>query len=411
MKDDRLLSMTRRRLAGALALTFACSALAACSEEASSSADTIKLMTIAPISTSLQNYPDAEGGARAAVEALNDAGGINGKKIDWVFCNTESDPNKATACSREAVADGVVAVVGQVDVFSPNTLPLLEEAGIPSIGFHGAGNPIDYTSSAIYPLQGGNPAAYGASGSAVKQLGGQRVAVVYTDVPAGEAMGQLITQSVENTDGLTVAGPIPIPASGITDYSPYAQKIEDLGADSVVLSSSAASTGPLLRAAEGLGIQPIWVHNGFSFGVAELEAMGPLADNITTISPFPPSTDDKNPGIAEYNKQLDAAGVGDEPIDRRPSGINAWLSVHAAAEVIEGIEGEVSRESLTQALSEAESIDLFGLVAWSPSVLGEENEEFPRVPPTEQSFYRFDGDRLIDAGLDPVEDSLAGIKP
>jgi hypothetical protein len=139
--------------------------------------------------------------------------------------------------------------------------------------------------------------------------------------------------------------------------------------------------------------------------------MGSLADGITTISPFPPSTDEENPGIVEYNKQLDAAGVGNEPIDRRPSGINAWLSVHAVAEVIKSIDGEVSRESLTEALKEHGPIDLYGLLTWSPSVLGGGNAEFPRVPPTAQSFYRFDGDRLVDAGLDPVEDSLQGIKP
>lgn len=403
--------MRRTATTATLALALSATAAACGGSDTSGSDNAIKLMTIAPISSTLQNYPDAEGGAKAAVKAVNDAGGINGRKIEWSFCNTESDPNKATACSRKATTEGVAAVVGQIDVFSTNTLPILEQAGIPSIGFQGAGNTIDFTSPAIYPLQGGNPATYGASGSGVEQLGGSKVAVVYTDVPAGELAGRIIKQSVENTDGVSVAGIIPIPASGISDYSPYAQKIEDMGADSVVLSTSAAFSGPLMKAAAGLGIDPLWLHNGFTFGVAELGQIGDLADDITTMSPFPPSTDADDPGIAQYNKELDAAGIGNEQIDRRPSGINAWLSVHAAAQVIDSIDGDITAKTVTAALDKQGKIDLFGLLEWEPSVLGGDNDSFPRVPPVEESFYRLDGDALVDAGLDPLQDSLSGIKP
>ncbi len=405
--------MSKPRVVRTMLATLALAApvlLAACGSEdgESNEAGAIKLMSIAPVSTNLQNYPDAPAGAKAAVEAINKAGGINGRKIEWTFCNTESDPNKATACARKAQTDGVVAVVGQHDVFSTVTLPVLETAGIASVGFHSSGNPIDWKNPISFPLQGGAPAAYSAAPNAAKQKGAKRFAVMYTDVAASVAESKMVEEAVKR-EGLEFAGAFPIPATGVTDYSPYAQKIADSRADAVAMIMSAAFTGPLVKAADGLGIKPLWIQNAFTYAEAELTSIGDLAKNFIVVGPYPTFRDTSIAAVKQYVEQLDASGASADPVHRRSSGLNSWLSVHATAKVIEGMSGEINNKTFLEALKKQGEMDLFGLVKWNPSELGKANPAFPRFPAAEQRFLNLDGDKLVSANLTPVPEPLAGI--
>lgn len=384
--------------------------LAACGDDGGGSGgDTIKLMSIAPISTNLQNYPDAPAGAEAAVKAINKAGGVNGKKLEWSYCNTESDPNKATACARKAQAEGVVAVVGQHDAFSTVTLPVLEKAGIASVGFHSSGNPIDWNNPTSFPLEGGAPAAYAAVPNAAKQAGAKRVAVLYTDTPAAVAEAKMVEQATER-EGLEFGGSFPIPATGVTDYSPYAQKIADADADAAVMIGSAAYTGPLVKATESLGLDPIWFQNAFTYAEAELEGLGSLADDFLVIGPFPTFRDTDVPAVKQYVEELDASGAKSDPVVRRSSGLNSWLSVYATVKVIEDMDGEINNETFFKALESHGDIDLFGLLTWNPSKLGSDNPDFPRFPAgAEQQILKLEDGQMVSADLDPVKDPLAGI--
>src|SRR5690606_29772459 len=73
--------------------------------------ETISLRVVTAEGSGFSNYPDAQVGAKAAVDAINAEGGVNGKKIEFSFCNTRADANQSLTCAREAVSDEVDALV------------------------------------------------------------------------------------------------------------------------------------------------------------------------------------------------------------------------------------------------------------------------------------------------------------
>lgn len=342
------------------------------------------------------------------MKAINDAGGIDGKQISWEFCNNESDPNKAVACIRKAEKDGVAAIVGMEDVFTNVELPALDRAGIPAIGGIPFGNPEEYEASSYFPFAGGTPSAYVSLPHAAEQLGAKKIATVYSDTPSAAKNADTVEQATEQA-GLEYVGDIPIPLSGVSDYTPYAQKIADTDADAVVIVAGPGDTSGIFKGADAVGVDPIWQHNAYTYGEAEAAADKAFDRDIVIAGPYPSYHDESNPAIKRFNKELDAAGVANEPMLRRSGAVNAWLSVYAAQALAEQIDGEVTAESLTKALDSSSDLDLQGLITWSPDTLGE-GTEFPNYPNgTPERFMIIEGKRFVSSDLEPKEAPMSGI--
>ncbi|ORT53805.1 ABC transporter substrate-binding protein, partial [Frankia sp. KB5] len=132
-----------RWLAAAVLGAVLAGTLAACGGDSdgeatgtSSAGSTVKLMIIAPVGTSGTNYPEMVAAARAAVRGVNARGGIAGHRVELVHCNEKNDAAVARKCAQQAVDQHVLAVVGEVSG-SGGIMPILENAGIPSIGSAG----------------------------------------------------------------------------------------------------------------------------------------------------------------------------------------------------------------------------------------------------------------------------------
>lgn len=375
----------------------------------SSGGDTLKLGVITSVGSSLTNYPDVEAGARAAVDAVNKAGGVNGKQVEFFFCNTRGEVNQAVACARQADQEGVDAIVGRIDVYSSQTLPVLENAKIPDIGNVSAGAEIDYTSPYTYPLHAGNFGAYASLPYAHKADGAKKLVFASIDLPIGIRQGQVEEQVARNI-GLEVAPMIKIPAQGVTDYAPYAQQVKDSGADAATVALGPAGFQAFVKAADAIGLKARISGTAFTFGQSEAAGVGALANTMLVAAPFP-STDDKAvPGIAKYHQELDAGGVENTPAVRRFGGLNAWLSAHAAMQVAGTISGEVTRESMTAALQRTSATDLFGLVTFDPAALAGQQGTFARFPKTDYHGLTFSSPQMVDAGLPTTPDPLSTVR-
>src|SRR5215470_13550356 len=73
-------------------------------------------------------------GSSLAVEEINAAGGILGRKIQLEFVDTASDPGKARAAIQRALDDDPVAILGPIYSGSISaTLQLTNDAGVPQV--------------------------------------------------------------------------------------------------------------------------------------------------------------------------------------------------------------------------------------------------------------------------------------
>lgn len=79
--------------------------------------------------------PGADTGATAAVDYVNgQMGGVGGRPIELVSCDTDTTPESATSCANTFVEEGVVAVMDGFNLSSSATLPVLSSAKIPLVG-------------------------------------------------------------------------------------------------------------------------------------------------------------------------------------------------------------------------------------------------------------------------------------
>lgn len=357
--------------------------------------DPIKLMVIAPVATPIQNYPDAFAGAQAAAEAINKRGGIKGRRIQILTCNTQSNANVAVGCAREAASENVAAVVGHISTLSTLEIPILAQAGIPNVGFQTSGNAIDWTNPYVFPFVGGSTGAYLSIPFAMKKLGKQRFVITYQDVPSAATNAKL-ARNAARVAGLNVAAAFVLPGA-TTDFSPYVQKLREANADSVMMINSPGVSGGLIRAATAFGVRPLWSHNTGSIGEPEAAQIGAPSEGMLLGGIYPSFRDTNLAGIKRFVADMQAAGKASDEINLKPLGINAWLSVYAVAEAAKWTRGTVNAASLTRAMrNRKKAVNLFGLVSWKPGVRGP--AAFPRWSSVKEYFLTVKGGKIVSWG-------------
>jgi ABC-type branched-subunit amino acid transport system substrate-binding protein len=175
-----------RRSGPAIAASIAlASALGACSSSASpgssSAAGPIKIELIGSIASSAFSLPDVSAGAQAAVKEVNVAGGVNGRQLSLTICNDQSNPNVAASCARGAVQNQVAAVVGETSLVGSSIIPILQQAGIPSIADVDI-SPIEHQSPIAFPILT-TGVAYAGLGPAMESAGCTRPAAISSHDP------------------------------------------------------------------------------------------------------------------------------------------------------------------------------------------------------------------------------------
>ena len=125
-----------RLLAAAAAAGMAVAALAGCgSSGGSGSGDTITLGMVVPLTgSSAAIGPYMQNGAQLAINEINDAGGVLGKKLKLEVQDGACDAKSASTAANKLVSDKVtVSVGGYCSGATLPTLPIFNSANIPMI--------------------------------------------------------------------------------------------------------------------------------------------------------------------------------------------------------------------------------------------------------------------------------------
>src|SRR2546430_1004152 len=120
---------------------------------------------------------------RAYMQAVNAAGGVNGRQVQYVWCDSKYDASSAHSCAQYLISQNVLAVVGLTAPLGENNeIKTLTSQGIPVIG--GLGTPAEYSDPLAFPTSA-NFFRYGtAIADEARSLGVKHPAVVVLgDVP------------------------------------------------------------------------------------------------------------------------------------------------------------------------------------------------------------------------------------
>jgi branched-chain amino acid transport system substrate-binding protein len=210
-------------------------------------------------------------GAMLAVEEVNAAGGINGRKVELININTESDNTKTvTAAKRLLEQDNVVAIIGPSSSGSVFAVAdTIERAKMPMIA-NGASRgivqpPEKRTYTFLAPLT--DVVVQSVMFKDMQAKGIKRIAILNSDVAFGTS-GRDSLEKAAGEYGITIVAKETF-GNADTDMTPQLTKIRGSGAEATVIWA----TGPALAIAtknhRALGIgSPLYLAhsaNDFNF--------------------------------------------------------------------------------------------------------------------------------------------------
>ncbi len=343
-------NLSRMRAFGAaMAGLLFVGSLVACGSDSSDDAGDgakgpIKIMDITTV-TGGAPLPENPIAAQAAVDAINEAGGINGRQLELTICDDKYDPNVGVACARQASEDGIVAMVGGNTTFD-GVFEALDRDGIAAIGGLGTA-PAERTVDIGFPLSGAQPGyTYGAADSLARE-GVTKGVFFGCDIPACVDAGNIFTTAMEarSIDVRIVTAP---PQQA--DYAAAAATVAKDGTDGVFIASFPQDLPKMISALRQVGYDGVIASYSTLATQASITAMGDDAEGLLIIGAVTPTADTSNAGITEFLADLDAANSEVPGEDMGDIGVTAWASVQLFAQLVDGMD-DISAESVLDAMN------------------------------------------------------------
>ena len=257
--------------------------------------DPITVMTMSTYDTDTFNAKAVLDIAQGAVVQINNAGGLGGHELKLVTCNDSADPNKAADCARQAVDEGVAAMVAGFTANGDAVMPILEAAGIPWFAPPGI-SVAELSSEDSYPITSGVLGLAGL-GQMAAEDGCDKVASVNFDLPSAGSISQLVDLALTN-QGHDPSTLIKVPPT-TTDYSSIAQETSDY--DCAVVGTGPQQFLGIAAAGAQLGSETKYyvVPGGLTDAVAR--SGGDTVEGAKSLSNFP---DDGDPIWDEAKKYV-----------------------------------------------------------------------------------------------------------
>lgn len=307
----------------------------------------IRLMVLGLFSGAGYDFDDVPNAAKAAAAALNKKNGINGRPVEIIVCDTQLDPNKPAECARQAVEENVTAVVGAFTI-SEEYLPILEEAGIPSVASYGISFS-ELTGANSYPIGATASGGMAGMGALLADQGADKVDVAFIDIPGGtnDVAAGFADYGLE-ARGAPKATKTPVPSGG-ADLTPTVQQTIDEQPEGIALAMSDPEFSKWLLAYRQAGGDSKIVALGATVNPTNIETLGDAADGLFVAANFKPASLAKSdPGVRQMVREIRAFDKDIRLVD--PS-IQAWAGVHLVADALEG-QPESDAATLTSQLNQ-----------------------------------------------------------
>lgn len=324
----------------------------------------IKLGAISTLSGPA-SFPESHSAAQAVFDRVNDSGGIGGRMIEYTVEDDGFDPALAARGARRLADEvGVVSMVGSASVLEcAVNAQFYTEVGLYSIQGTGI-DPICFATSNISSVNTGPffsdaVALFYAS----EELGAENVCFGAFDVPGFEPAYKAAVAEWTATTGKELAySDMTLIFDG--DLTPFMLELESNGCDAAVVQANDFHYVAMMqiREAQGLDVQIIGLTSGYTVAVAE--QLGAAGNGLILASEFEPFTDTDSAVLRDWRELMDEAGVPQTSFAQ-----GGYLAATIMVSVLEGIEGEITRESVADALLNFEPVDT-GLTG-TPYAFGE----------------------------------------
>ncbi|MFM2486182.1 branched-chain amino acid ABC transporter substrate-binding protein [Celerinatantimonas yamalensis] len=294
-----------------------------------SAADTIKIAIAGPETGPVAQYGDMEfNGAHAAIEMINKAGGIDGKKIEEVDYDDACEPKQAVAVANRVVNDDIHFVVGHLcsgatqpasDVYEDEGVLMVTPAAT-SPTITARGYQMIFRTIGLDSAQGPTAGKY-----IIEHIKPKRVAIIHDKQQYGEGIATSVKETLEKAgvkvvsfDGIT---------AGSKDFSALIAKLKQEQADFVYYGGYHPELGLILRQSAEKGFKAQFM-GPEGVGNKDLSAIAGKASEglIVTL----PKQYDKTPENEAIVNLIKSEG-------KDPSGPFVWTSYAAVQSIAAAI--------------------------------------------------------------------------
>ena len=197
--------------------------------------------------------PEVRLAAESAINWINaELGGVDGRPPEFHWCISPFSPEQSQACAQEMVQEGVVALVGGIDVMSQGSFPILEQNGIPVVGGIPAGL-TEQRSATSFTFSGGSSGGLAAFMKHAADNGAKRAVIAYGEFDAFEVAAADYGAVVGEYLGLDVKlVRFPVIAA---DFLPVLNQAIDFEADAVVIAAADSSCVSIMKTFQELEIE------------------------------------------------------------------------------------------------------------------------------------------------------------
>jgi branched-chain amino acid transport system substrate-binding protein len=302
--------MNRRSLF-ALSLAVSIGATAPASAQ-----DTIKIPNIIELSgagaTVGNNWKN---GSSMAVEEINAAGGILGKKIVLDFVDTGTDPGKARAAIQRALDDKPIAIFGPIYSGSVSaTLKLTADAEVAQIIGGEAGNLTSQGSKYIFRTSFGQNVSMPKIANYIRdEVKAKTVSIVYVNNDFGKGGRNAIAKELESRN-IKIAADLSTEA-GQADFAADVIKLKAANADAIFVYTNEEESARFLIEAKKQGIDKPLIGETTLLGQKVVDLAKEAANGVrghvglTVDAPIPAIQEFGKKFQAKYNYKSDHNGV------------------------------------------------------------------------------------------------------
>lgn len=283
--------------------------------------------------------------AEATVEYVNTyLGGVAGRPIELSVCTTESTPESGASCGNQFVEEGVEAVLVGVSGAGGPIAETVVPAGIPYVAVQ-SGAAQEITPPDFAYALGATIGVFAGVAAYARDQGVEELAIITIDVPTAVAGLEIFGYQFEDAgvNATTVAVPL-----GTPDMT--SQVTANSDADMFFVLGDPTFCIAALQATESVAPDTPVVANNQCIDPTVVEAVPDAVDGAVTVSAANTQPED-NEEFEVYNAVLDE--YGPEDIPRQGLAINGYSAVLGFARLMEGLEGEVTSETINTQIKES----------------------------------------------------------
>jgi branched-chain amino acid transport system substrate-binding protein len=245
-----------------------------------------------------------------ALDEINASGGINGRLLQYVFEDSQSDPRQTVAIARKFVADErIVVEVGDFSsAASMAASPIYQAAGLVQFGFTNSHPKFTQGGDYIWSNAVNQQDEMPLLADFLRDLGLKRIAILHINSDWGRTAKDLLVEAVKQRGG-TVVG-----AEGYLadekDFRSAIVRLRDADPDGIALVSYYPDGAQITRQIKNAGLKQRIVAGGSVYSPKFIELGGDAVNGVLTTVPFFPQ--DPRPEVQKFVKGF-VAKFGEQP--------------------------------------------------------------------------------------------------